>query len=74
MTANPEHSPGAAAEACPLCGAPVAPGSPRCAECGLHQSTGPERPNPFTAASLWALAGLLAVVYALTVVAVMVAR
>ncbi len=74
MTAQSEPSPGTAGDACMLCGAPVAAGAARCPACGLHQSTGPERPNPLTAASLWALVALLAVVYALTVVAVIVAR
>jgi hypothetical protein len=40
----------------------------------MHQSMGPEKPSPFTAASLWALAGLLAAVYAITLVVVAAAR
>ncbi len=74
MSSQPEPSPRAPAEVCSLCGAPVAAGASRCPSCGLHQSMGPEKPNPFTAASLWMLAGLLGFVYAATLVAVAAAR
>lgn len=74
MSVAAEPSPGAPVNACSLCGAPVAVDSNRCPSCGLHQSMGPEKPNPFTAASLWALVGLLVVVYAVTLVVVAAAR
>gem|GEM_PF-2457255 len=53
---------------------PVAVGAFRCPSCGMHQSMGPEKPNPFTAANLGALAALLAGVYAITLVVVAAAR
>ena len=74
MSAQAEPSPGGPMDACSLCGTPVAVGALRCPSCGMHQSMGPERPSPFTAASLWALAGLLAAVYAITLVVVAAAR
>lgn len=74
MSAQAEPVPMLPGDACSLCGAPVAVGATRCPSCGLHQAMGPEKPNPFTAASLWALVGLLAVVYAVTLVVVAAAR
>jgi len=74
MSAQAEPSTGGPAGACVLCGASVAAGSARCPSCGLHQSMGPEKKSPFTAVSLWALAGLLVVVYAVTLAIVAAAR
>jgi len=74
MSATAEPSPEARVDACSLCGASVSAGATRCPSCGMHQSTGPDKPSPFTAASLWALVGLLAVVYAVTLVVVAAAR
>ncbi|MFN8035087.1 MAG: hypothetical protein U0V73_04070 [Acidimicrobiia bacterium] len=45
----------------------------RCSVCGLYQ-TGDGRPDPFTGSALWILIGGLAVVYAITVLVVAVAR
>lgn len=59
--------------ACLLCGAPLASVG-RCSECGLSQEGGPGRRNPFTTPVLLALAGVLAAVYAVTLVVVLLAR
>ena len=75
MSAHPEpFAAGQPGEVCTLCGTALGADAARCPSCGLHQSMGPEKPNPFTAVSLWALAALLGVVYAVTIVAVAAAR
>jgi hypothetical protein len=61
------------ASTCSLCGSVVMPDIDRCSICGLYQ-TGGGRSNPFTGVALWILIGGLAVVYAVTVLVVAVAR
>jgi hypothetical protein len=58
---------------CALCGAPL-DGVTRCRACGLYQQMGARRPNPFTHASLWLLAGMLIAVYVVALVIVSMAR
>jgi hypothetical protein len=67
--------PGAdATPTCVLCGAVLVSSSIRCQACGMYQQLGARRPNPFTRASLWALAALLAGVYVVALIIVSLAR
>jgi hypothetical protein len=54
---------------CPLCALPKAPDA-RCPSCGLTAEFGPDRPNPFAGATLWLMAGAIAVVFAITLAVV----
>jgi len=65
--------PAAPSSTCSLCGSVLMVDVDRCSVCGLYQ-TGGGRPNPFTGAALWILIGGIAVVYAITVLVVAVAR
>ena len=71
---SPPQPDAQAHSACVLCGATLDPGTTRCRACGLYQQLGARRPNPFTRASLWALAGLLLAVYVVALVIVSLAR
>ena len=56
-------------EFCRQCGLPKSP-DVRCPSCGLTPEFGPDRPNPFRGATLWAMIGAIVVVFALTLVVV----
>ena len=70
MTAQPEAAP----STCLLCGATLTESATRCRSCGLYQQLGARRQNPFTRASLWALAGMIAAVYVVALIIVSLAR
>jgi ribosomal protein L40E len=72
--AQPDPGAAPAAATCVLCNAPLSAGATRCRACGMYQQLGARQPNPFTRASLWALAGLLAAVYVVVLVIVSLAR
>jgi hypothetical protein len=57
---------------CPLCALPKAPGA-RCPSCGMTAEFGPDRPNPFTGATLWLLAAAIVVLFAITLLVVALA-
>ena len=44
---------------CPLCASEHVPGI-RCPECNVDPGFGPDRPSPFTHATLWAMMGGIA--------------
>ncbi len=54
---------------CPLCGLPKDPAQ-RCPSCGLTAEFGPDRPSPFASATLWAMMGVIAIVFAATLLVV----
>ena len=54
---------------CPLCGLPKDPDQ-RCPSCGLTAEFGPDRPSPFGSATLWAMMGVIAMVFAVTLLVV----
>jgi hypothetical protein len=54
---------------CPLCALPKDPDE-RCPSCGLTAEFGPDRPNPFAGATLWLMAGSIAVIFAITLLVV----
>lgn len=56
-------------DVCLLCGVPKGPGD-RCPACGLTGEFGPDRPDPFAGATLWAMMGAIALVFAVTLVIV----
>lgn len=56
-------------EPCLLCGLPKDP-DVRCPSCGMTAEFGPSRPNPFPAATLWAMMAVIAVVFAVTLLVV----
>lgn len=71
----PYESPAApAADVCPLCGAGITPGAPRCGACGYHLAGVGGRPGPWTRPALWWTAAGLLIVYAITVLIVALAR
>ena len=55
--------------ACPLCGTAHAD-EVRCPECGLAPGFGPDATSPFRRATLWAMVGGIAAVYAVTLLVV----
>ena len=57
---------------CPLCGVPRPDGA-RCPACGLTGQFGPDRPSPFVGATLWAMMGAIALVFAVTLLVVGIA-
>ena len=59
---------------CPLCGGAVTTTDQRCPSCGLSLAGVYGRPGPFGQATLWWLAGGLALVYMFTLVIVALAR
>ena len=54
---------------CPLCALPKDPDA-SCPSCGLTAEFGPDRPNPFAGATLWLMAGAIAVIFAITLLVV----
>ena len=54
---------------CPLCGYEK-PADDRCPECGLTAEFGPDRPNPFPGATIYAMIGAVVLVFALTLLVV----
>jgi hypothetical protein len=52
-----------------LCGQPK-PVDDRCPACGLTPEFGPDRPNPFTGATLLVVFGAIVAVFALTLLVV----
>jgi hypothetical protein len=68
MTVPAGRPPGPAPAACTLCGAPIAAGDERCEACGYPL------PRPFSHAALATLCALLVAVYAVTLLAVALAR
>lgn len=56
-------------EPCLLCGLPKDP-DVRCPSCGMTAEFGPSRPNPFPAATLWAMTAVIAAVFAVTLLVV----
>ena len=57
---------------CPLCALPKNP-EVRCPSCGMTPEFGPDRPNPFAGATLWLMAGAIAVLFAVTLLVVALA-
>jgi hypothetical protein len=54
---------------CPLCALPKDPET-RCPSCGMTSEFGPDRPNPFSGATLWLMAAAIAVLFAMTLLVV----
>ena len=54
---------------CLQCGLPKSPDD-RCPSCGMTAEFGPDRPNPFAGATLWAMIGAILLVFVLTLVVV----
>lgn len=54
---------------CRQCGLEKDPGV-RCPSCGMTSEFGPDRPNPFAGATLYAMIGAIVVVFALTLLVV----
>jgi len=54
---------------CLQCGFEKAPDE-RCPSCGMTAEFGPDRPNPFAGATLYAMIGAIVVVFALTLLVV----
>jgi hypothetical protein len=54
---------------CLQCGLSKSP-DVRCPSCGLTPEFGPDRPNPFQGATLWAMIGAIVLVFALTLLVV----
>ena len=54
---------------CPQCGLEKGPDE-RCPSCGMTAEFGPDRPNPFGGATLYAMIGAIVVVFALTLLVV----
>jgi hypothetical protein len=74
MSVSPEAAASAPVTECPLCGTPLAPAAPRCAECGYHLAGVGDRPGPWTKPALWWTAAGLLIVYAITLLIVALAR
>ncbi len=68
--APPPPAPGV----CAICEVPLGPNDRRCPECGLRQTLGPGRPNPFAGTVLWTLIGALAVLWVVVLLVVLAAR
>ena len=56
-------------EPCRQCGLEKSPDE-RCPSCGMTAEFGPDRPNPFAGATLYAMIGAIVVVFALTLLVV----
>ena len=56
-------------EPCRQCGLEKSPDA-RCPSCGMTEQFGPDRPNPFAGATLYAMIGAIVVVFALTLLIV----
>ena len=61
-------------EACPLCGAPVAPGDERCPDCNMTLAGVGARPGPFDRRAIWWWAAALVAIYLVVLAIVVVAR
>jgi hypothetical protein len=59
--------------ACALCGAEHVVDI-RCPECNVDPGFGPDRPSPFTHATMWAMMGGIAALYAITLLVVALTR
>ena len=57
---------------CPMCGLAKDP-EDRCPSCGMTAEFGPDRPDPFAGATLWVMIGVIAALFALTLVVVVIA-
>ena len=44
----------------------------RCPACGMTAEFGPDRPNPFAGAAIWAMMGAILLVFAITIAVVAV--
>lgn len=56
---------------CALCGTDLVDAS-RCPECNMDAGFGPDRPSPFSDATLWAMMGGIAAVFLITLLVVSV--
>lgn len=54
---------------CALCGAEHA-AAIRCPECNVDPGFGPDRPSPFSSATLWVMMGGIAAVFIVTLIIV----
>ncbi len=54
---------------CLLCGLPKPPDD-RCPSCGMTAEFGPARPNPFDARAWWLMMGVIAGIFAITLLVV----
>jgi hypothetical protein len=71
---DPQPPSSSRAEACPLCGAPVAPTDERCRVCNMTLAGVGGRPDPFTRRSRWRWAAGLLAIYVLVLLIVVAAR
>lgn len=75
MTALPDPPvPTPRAEACPLCGASVAPNDARCPECNMTLDGVGARPPAFNRQSVWFWAAALVAIYLVVLAIVAAAR
>ena len=66
---SPPPPPPATLVPCPLCALPKDP-EVRCPSCGMTPEFGPDRPNPFAGATLWLMAGVIALLFGATLLVV----